>query len=96
MKKLLAFVLVLALCLSLCTGLTACVQKETGSSSSSSADIEAALEYVKTLYRKPAEKTSRDFTRIGAVPVNGKTYEVVWSVDVAEEHVKGSRTLMAA
>lgn len=88
MKKLLAFVLVLALCLSLCTGLTACVQKETGSSSSSSADIEAALEYVKTLYRKPAEKTSRDFTRIGAVPVNGKTYEVVWSVDVAEEHVK--------
>ena len=88
MKKLLAFVLVLALCLSLCTGLTACVQKETSSSSSSSADIEAALEYVKTLYRKPAEKTSRDFTRIGAVPVNGKTYEVVWSVDVAEEHVK--------
>ena len=88
MKKLLAFMLVLALCLSLCTGLTACVQKESGSSSSSSADIEAALEYVKTLYRKPAEKTSRDFTRIGAVPVNGKTYEVVWSVDVAEEHVK--------
>ena len=49
MKKLLAFVLVLALCLSLCTGLTACVQKETGSSTTSTqSGLDAALMYVKT------------------------------------------------
>ena len=89
MKKLLAFVLILALCLSLCTGLTACVQKETGSSTTSTqSGLDAALMYVKTLYKETTEKTSRDFTRIGSVPVNGKTYEVVWSVDVAEEFVK--------
>ena len=89
MKKLLAFVLVLALCLSLCTGLAGCVQKETGSSASSTqSGLDAALMYVKTLYKETTEKTSRDFTRIGSVPVNGKTYEVVWSVDVAEEFVK--------
>ena len=89
MKKLLAFILVLALCLSLCTGLTACVKKDTGSgTSSTTSDLDAALEYVKTLYKKATEKTTRDFIRIGSVPVNGKNYEVVWSVDVAEEHVK--------
>ena len=89
MKKLLAFVLVLALCLSLCTGLTGCVQKETGSSTTSTqSGLDAALMYVKTLYKETTEKTSRDFTRIGSVPVNGQTYEVVWSVDVAEEFVK--------
>ncbi len=89
MKKLLAFALVLALCLSLCAGLTACVKEDTGKESvSTKSDLDAALEYVKTLYKKATEKTARDFKRIGAVPVNGTTYEVVWSVDVAEENVK--------
>lgn len=89
MKKLLAFVLVLALCLSLCTGLTACVKEDTGSGTSSTqSGLDAALKYVKTLYKETSEKTSRDFTRIGSVPVNGVTYEVVWSVDVSEEYVK--------
>ncbi|MBQ7817309.1 MAG: PT domain-containing protein, partial [Oscillospiraceae bacterium] len=52
------------------------------------ADLEAALAYIKTVYKNPSEKTPRDFQRIGNVPVNGKDYEVVWSVDVGEEHVK--------
>ena len=87
MKKLLAFVLVLALCLSLGAGLAGCVKKETASTDDASG-LNAALEYVKTLYKNVNEKTTRDFKRIGTVPVNGTTYEVVWSVDVAEEHVK--------
>ena len=84
MKKLVALFLVLALCMSLCVGLSACVKKDTDDG----ADLDAALEYVKTLYKNSTEKTTRDYTRVGTVRVNDKTYDVVWSVNVGEEHVK--------
>ena len=52
------------------------------------ADLEAALAYIKTVYKNPSEKTPRDFQRISNVPVNGQNIEVVWTVNVGEEHVK--------
>jgi rubrerythrin len=51
-------------------------------------DLEAALAYIKTVYKNSSEKTPRDFQRIDVVPVNGSNLEIVWSVNVDEEHVK--------
>ena len=47
-----------------------------------------AVAYVKTIYKKAAEITAKDYERIGVVPVGAEKYEVVWTVDVAEDLVK--------
>ena len=84
MKKVLAWVLLLAMCLSLFAG----CGKKPETSTTNTADLEAALEYIKTVYKKPSEKTPKDFQRISNVPVNGKNYEVVWTADIGEEYIK--------
>ena len=89
MKRVLAWVLVLVLCLGLFAG---CKKNNTeptgGSNVVDTADLEAALEYIKTVYRKVSETTPKDYKRIGVVPVNGHQFEVVWTADVGEEYVK--------
>ena len=89
MKRVIAWVLLVALCLGVFAG---CKKDETdptdGVSVVDTADLEAALEYVKTVYRKPSETTPKDFKRIGVVPVNGVEYEVVWTANVGEEYIK--------
>ena len=47
-----------------------------------------ALAYIKTVYKNPAEITSKDYQRIGTVPVGDEKVTVVWTVDVAEDLVK--------
>ena len=91
MKRVLAWILVVVLCLGLFAGCKK--NKDTdpttgGDATVATADLQAALEYIKTVYKKPAEKTPKDYQRIGVVPVNGKQYEVVWSADVGEEFIK--------
>ena len=89
MKRVLAWVMVLVLCLGLFAG---CKKNNTeptgGSNVVDTADLEAALEYIKTVYRKVSETTPKDYKRIGVVPVNGHQFEVVWTADVGEEYVK--------
>ncbi len=89
MKRVIAWVLLLTMCLGLFAG---CRQNEENPTTSvnvvDTTDLESALEYIKTVYKKVSEKTPKDFTRIGNVPVNGVDYEVVWSTDVDEEFVK--------
>ena len=88
MKRVIAWVLILTLCLGLFAG---CKKNKTptdGDVTSNVAELEAALEYVKTVYKNVSEKTPKDYQRIGNVPVNGKNYEVVWSVNVEETYIK--------
>ena len=91
MKKLIAFLLALVMC----AGLVACGaptepnQDPAGESSAVSGDALAdAIAYIKTVYKNPAEVTGKDYERIGVVPVGTEKYEVIWTVDVAEDLVK--------
>ena len=47
-----------------------------------------AIAYIKNVYKKAAEITSKDFQRIGVVPVGDEKIVIVWTVDVAEDLVK--------
>ena len=98
MKKLIALLLALALCV----GLVACGGPvEPSQAPVQSADpaptpaptpeadtLADAVAYVKTIYKKVAEITAKDYQRVGVVPVGTEKYEVVWSVDVAEDLIK--------
>ncbi|MBR4016186.1 MAG: hypothetical protein IKK11_00025, partial [Oscillospiraceae bacterium] len=105
MRKLIAWLLLLTLCLGLFAGCKKQKPQETDPTTAPTtpvttdptepnnggavkSELEAALEYIKTVYRKPSEKTPKDFQRIGNVPVNGKNYEVVWTVNVGEDIIK--------
>ena len=112
MKKLIAFLLALVLCLSL----VACAEPSAPSqdtpnqnTSEPSQDttptepeqpeepevpaepedtLANAIAYIKTIYKKAAEITGKDFDRVGVVPVGDEKYEVVWTADVSEDVVK--------
>ena len=47
-----------------------------------------AIAYIKNVYKNAAEITSKDFQRIGTVPVGTEKVTVVWTADVAEDLVK--------
>jgi len=84
MKKLIALFLALTLCL----GLAACGNDAPGQTPAAADPLADAVAYVKTIYKKVAETTSKDFERIGTVPVGTEKVEVVWTADVAEDLVK--------
>ena len=91
MKKLIALLLALVMC----AGLVAC-----GGPAEPSQDpvvespvveenaLADAIAYVKAIYKDAAVVTGKDYERIGTVPVGADKYEVVWTVDVAEDLVK--------
>ena len=94
MRKVLAWVLLLTLCLGLFAG---CGDQEPQPTETPTTEpvVEVdpngaanALAYVKTMYKNAGEKTPKDFTRIGVVPVGETKYEVVWTADVSEDLVK--------
>ena len=100
MKKILAWVLLLALCMSLFAG---CNTQEPETTEKvevateevtepqvddSKANPANALAYVKNMYKNAGEKTPKDFNRVGIVTIGGKQFEVVWTANVGEEHVK--------
>ena len=98
MKKLIALLLALVLCF----GLVACgTTDEPTPSQDPTPSVEPspspvveedpladAVAYVKTIYKKVAEITSKDFERIAVVPVGTEKVEIVWTTDVAEDLVK--------
>lgn len=70
MKRVIAWMLVLVLCLGLFAG---CKKNKdtdptTGDTTVSTAGLEAALEYIKTVYRKPSEKTLRTTSVLALFP----------------------------
>ncbi len=84
MKKLIAWILVLALCLSF--ALVGCAKKSEDTTTESGLD--KAAKYLKALYNDASTAPSMDYVRTSVVPVGKVQYAVSWSVDVAEELVK--------
>ena len=71
MKRLLALIAVLALCM----------MSFAGAEAPADPDLNSAKSYVRMLYKKAAEMTSSDYERIARVPMGDKTYEIEWSAD---------------
>ncbi len=84
MKKIIAWALVLIMCVSV---FASCSEGDnTGDTEKSGLD--SAYAYVKTIYKEAATTTGADFQRIGTVPVGDKKYTVTWTADVSEDLVK--------
>ena len=80
MKRFLAILLMLTL---LCTSFVAC-NKEQGGDVTVAQDnaIEDAIDYVKAMYKKEAEVTAADFTRVSVVVIDGVKFKVTWTAEV--------------
>jgi len=83
MKRFIAIALMLALCIS---AFASCAPSEAPEEDIPS--IKDAVAYVKTVYKNAAETTTKDFERIGAVPVGDVKFDIEWTVDVSEDSVK--------
>lgn len=99
MKRLIAWTLLLAMCVAVFAG---CSNEKTPESTAAPTEATAApteapteaasglndaVAYVKTIYKNAAEVTAKDYQVVGTVPVGLERFEVVWSVDVAEDLV---------
>ena len=82
MKKRLA-IIVLALVMCLSVVLAACA-----TDNKTSDGLKKAAENVKAMYSSDSTSTPTDYKRVAQVKVDGNTYPVKWSVDVAEDKVK--------
>ena len=79
MKKFLAILLMLTL---LCTSFVACQGNEGEVTEAQGSAIEDAIDYIKAMYKKEAEVTAADFTRVSVVAIDGVQYKVVWTATV--------------
>lgn len=74
MKKIIALIMALALCLSACAAVA-----------ESTPELDSAKAYLYQLYKNPSRKdiksTGVDYEVLGVVPVDGVNYKVEWSVD---------------
>jgi len=84
MKRLIAIALMLVLCLSVFAG----CKTEPAPVEAEPATIADAVAYIKTVYKNAGEMTTKDYERIGVVPVGDVKFEVEWTVDVSEDAVK--------
>ena len=90
MKKMIAWALLLVMCMAVFAGCS----NENPANTTAPSDAEPqvsgladAVAYVKTIYKNAAEVTAKDYTVVGSVPVGDETYEITWTVDVAEDLV---------
>ena len=81
MKRLIACVIVLVLCLSVFAG---CEQEPVEQAN----PLQEAKDYVYNTYKNAAEVYIADYKVIGQVLVGDKTFTVTWTTDAAEENVK--------
>ncbi len=75
MKKIIALILALTLCLGLFAG---CNNKEPAGKSG----LDSALEYLKGMYRDATEKTPVSYTVTSVVRIDGVVYDVSWAIEV--------------
>ena len=91
MKKLIACVLALVMCLSVFAGCDSGNVPETTESSSaapSAADgLENAKAYLRTMYKDKVGKVLRDFDLVSQVKIGTFTYDIEWTTDAAAENV---------
>ena len=93
MKRILSWLLLLSLVLSLFAGC-----KDSGSAKKNDASTpvddyitaDAAMEYLKALYKRSDEATPtpRDYERYAVIRVGGEPFEVTWTVDLGEDMIK--------
>ena len=90
MKRLIAIALLLAMMLTLFAGCNSSATQETEAPTEAvdTAALEAAAEYLKTIYKEVEESTPIDYQRVAAVRVGADSFAVTWSVDVSEDLVK--------
>ena len=79
MKKFLAILLMLTL---LCTSFVACTGNGGEVTDVQSYPEQDAIDYIKAMYKKEAEVTAADFTRVSVVSIDGVQYKVVWTAEV--------------
>ena len=92
MKKFIAWILVLVLCLGVFAG---CAEKPvestpagTTAGAAENEGLAKAAKYLKALYNTAPVETGVDYERTTVVPVGKVKYTVTWAVDVAEDLVK--------
>ena len=92
MKRTIAWILVLVLCLSVFAGCTktpvASTNPGTTAGAAENEGLQKAAKYLKALYNTAPVETGVDFERTTIVPVGTVQYTVTWAVDVAEDLVK--------
>ncbi len=88
MKKVLAFVLVLALCAAMFAGCsnesseTTAAPTEPQVTEAQTSGLADAVAYVKTIYKNDEGTiTGKDYQVVGSVPVGAERYEITWTVD---------------
>ncbi|MBQ8834934.1 MAG: hypothetical protein IJ001_08450 [Oscillospiraceae bacterium] len=90
MKKLTAWALLLAMCVAMfagCSNETSATEPAPTETEAAESGLADAVAYVKTIYKNAAEVTSKDYQVVGSVPVGAETFEITWTVDVAEDVV---------
>ena len=81
MKKFIACVLVLVLCLSVFAG----CEKDSAEKTS---ELQSAKDYVYNTYKNSNDTYIADYKVIGKVIIGENSYAITWTTDAAEENVK--------
>ena len=85
MKKIIAMLLAVVLCLGLFAGCTGGNNQPTNGNTTPSASLADAKEYLYAMYRdNDGTVTSRDYTRVGAVMIDGVSFAVTWTTDAPD------------
>ena len=89
MKKLIACVLALVMCLSVFAGCNTNGDPETTAPAAASAadGLENAKAYLRTMYKDKVGKVLRDFDLVSQVKIGEFTYDIAWTTDAAAENV---------
>ncbi len=83
MKKLIALLLAVVLCMA---SLSACSKSNSGDAGSTG-DVEQAKAYLLTMYEKSAEITASDYEVVSIVTVDGVKYDITWTTDASDVKV---------
>ena len=75
MKKIIAFTVLLAMCI---MAFAACANEPANTTSS----IDKARQYINTMYKDSSEKTPKSFKLMSIVNIDGKTFDVEWTAEV--------------
>ena len=87
MKKIVSYILLLALCLTLLAGCTPAEPATTPTTPARDALADARA-YIQNMYKDKAGKVLRDFTVVSAVTIGSETFDITWTTNAAEENAK--------